>query len=49
MWLVDAEGSQAGKYDVDAQGSQGVQVGDDNIQNNTFMAPPAQPPPGAVV
>jgi hypothetical protein len=47
MWLVDAEGSHAGKYEVDAQGSQGVQVGDNNTQNNTFMAAAGQPAPGA--
>lgn len=44
MQLIDAAGSQAGKYDVDTRGSQGVQVGDHNVQNNTF-AP--QPAPGA--
>jgi hypothetical protein len=47
MWLVDAEGSQAGKYDVDVHDGQGVQVGDNNVQNNTFMAPVAPPTPGA--
>jgi hypothetical protein len=41
MWLVDAEGSQTGKYDVDVQGGQGFQVGDYNVQHNTFMAPGA--------
>jgi len=40
MGLVDAAGSQAGKYAVVVQGSQGVQVGDRNVQHNTFGAPP---------
>lgn len=40
MRLVDEAGSRAGKYAVDVQGSQGVQVGDSNIQHNTFSAPP---------
>ncbi len=46
MQLIDAAGSQAGKYDVDAQGSQGVQVGDHNIQHNTFTGPAVQPASG---
>lgn len=41
MALVDAAGSQAGKYLVDVRGGQGVQVGDHNTQSNTFTAPPA--------
>lgn len=40
MSLIDAEGTQSGKYKVDVRGSQGVQVGDGNTQNNTFMAAP---------
>ena len=36
MALVDAAGSQSGKYTVDVRGSQGVQVGDHNTQTNTF-------------
>jgi hypothetical protein len=40
MRLVDEAGSRGGKYAVDVQGSQGVQVGDSNIQYNTFNAPP---------
>jgi hypothetical protein len=44
MRMVDAEGSQASKYDVDAHGDEG---GDNNIQNSTFMAPAAQPTPVA--
>jgi len=36
MALVDAAGSAAGKYQVVVHGSQGVQVGDHNIQHNTF-------------
>lgn len=38
--LVDQAGTQAGKYRVDAQGAQGVQVGDHNTQSNTFTSPP---------
>jgi hypothetical protein len=34
--LVDAAGSQSGKYTVTIEGSRGVQVGDHNIQTNTF-------------
>lgn len=40
MRLVDEAGSRAGKYAVDVHGSQGVQVGDSNIQHNAFNAPP---------
>src|SRR5438876_494063 len=40
MSLVDEAGSRAGKYAVDLRGAQGVQVGDQNIQHNTFNAPP---------
>jgi hypothetical protein len=40
MSLLDAGGSQAGKYDVAVSGSQGVQVGDGNFQRNTFGATP---------
>jgi uncharacterized protein YfaP (DUF2135 family) len=36
MSLVDAAGSQSGKYAVTVSGSQGVQVGDHNTQTNTF-------------
>ena len=36
MSLVDAAGSQSGKYVVDVRGAQGVQVGDRNTQTNTF-------------
>jgi len=42
MRMVDPGGSQAGKYDVDAQGNQD---GHNDVQNNTFMAPAAQPVP----
>ena len=37
--LIDAAGTQAGKYAMDVQGSQGVQIGDHNKQHNTFSAP----------
>jgi hypothetical protein len=40
MRLIDAEGSQFGKYNVDARGSQGVLIGDGSVQNNTFMPAP---------
>lgn len=39
MALLDAAGSQEGKYRVDVRGAQGVQVGDDNTQTNTFTPP----------
>jgi hypothetical protein len=38
MRLIDAEGTQAGKYEVDVDGSHGVQIGDHNVQHNTFIA-----------
>jgi len=40
MKLVDEAGSRAGRYVVDVRGSQGVQIGDYNVQHNTFSAPP---------
>jgi hypothetical protein len=40
MALADPTGSQAGKYLVDLRGAQGTQVGDHNIQHNTFSTPP---------
>lgn len=39
MRLIDAEGTQAGKYQVDARGGQGVQIGGYNVQHNTFITP----------
>jgi hypothetical protein len=39
MRLVDAPGWRAGKYVVDVRDSQGVQVGDQNTQHNTFSDP----------
>ena len=36
MSLLDAAGTQSGKYTVTIEGSQGVQVGDHNTQTNTF-------------
>jgi RIP homotypic interaction motif len=36
MALLDAAGSRLGKYLVNVSGSQGVQIGDHNIQHNTF-------------
>jgi ElaB/YqjD/DUF883 family membrane-anchored ribosome-binding protein len=36
MTLLDAKGSQAGKYAVNAQNSQGAQIGDGNTQANYF-------------
>jgi hypothetical protein len=40
MWLVDETGARAGRYTVDVQGAQGVQIGDRNTQYNEFSAPP---------
>jgi hypothetical protein len=40
MELLDSEGSSAGKYRVEVSGSQGVQIGDGNVQTNTFSPPP---------
>jgi hypothetical protein len=34
--LLDPAGTRAGKYIVDLHGARGVQVGDHNIQTNTF-------------
>lgn len=34
--LVDPHGMRAGKYQVDARHAKGVQVGEHNIQTNTF-------------
>jgi RIP homotypic interaction motif len=36
MELVDGPGSRAGKYDVTIKDSAAVQIGDRNIQVNTF-------------
>jgi hypothetical protein len=36
MALLDEAGSRGGKYTVDVRGAQGVQVGDQNTQHNTF-------------
>lgn len=38
--IVDPEGARAGRYVVDARGSQGVQIGDHGTQTNTFGTPP---------
>jgi hypothetical protein len=43
MRLVDEAGSRSGKYVVAVRGSQGVQVGDHNVQTNTFGPRPALP------
>ncbi len=43
MALLDEAGSQAGKYNVDLRGAQGVQVGDGNQQINVFGAGPDAP------
>ena len=40
MRLVDEDGFKAGKYQVDARGSQGVVVGDHAHQRNMFGTPP---------
>jgi hypothetical protein len=39
MNLIDTQGSRAGKYAVNVRASQGVQVGDHNVQHNTFNNP----------
>jgi hypothetical protein len=36
MDLIDQAGAKAGKYNVTFTGSKGVQIGDGNIQTNTF-------------
>lgn len=41
MSLVDEAGSESGKYVVTTRDSQGVQVGDRNLQTNTFEAGPS--------
>jgi hypothetical protein len=41
MSLVDEAGSRAGKYAVTVRDSQGVQVGDHNMQTNIFGPRPA--------
>ncbi|MFD8008458.1 hypothetical protein [Streptomyces mirabilis] len=40
MALLDAEGTRAGRYQVDARGAQGVQIGDHGTQSNVFHTPP---------
>jgi hypothetical protein len=40
MALLDEEGLRAGKYNVDVDCAQGVQVGDGNKQVNVFTIPP---------
>jgi hypothetical protein len=34
--LVDEAGSRSGKYNVSVHGGRGVQIGDHNVQTNTF-------------
>jgi hypothetical protein len=36
MSLFDTDGAKAGRYQVDARGAQGVQIGDHGTQTNTF-------------
>ena len=38
MALIDVTGTRASKYAVDVRDSQGVQIGDQNVQHNTFTA-----------
>ncbi|MFD8081614.1 hypothetical protein ACFV4F_07940 [Kitasatospora sp. NPDC059722] len=38
--LLDAAGTEAGRYQVDARGAQGVQIGDHGNQSNVFNGPP---------
>ncbi|MGZ4666524.1 MAG: hypothetical protein ACXV5Q_16195 [Frankiaceae bacterium] len=42
MALLDAAGSQAGKYQIDARYAQGAQFGEHNVQTNTFTGPVRQ-------
>ena len=37
--LADEAGRRAGKYTVDVRGTQGVQIGDHNRQDNVFKGP----------
>jgi hypothetical protein len=37
--LTDPAGTSGGKYQVDAHDARGVQVGDHNVQHNTFSSP----------
>jgi hypothetical protein len=39
MRLADEAGYRSGKYNVDARGAAGVQVGDHNTQHNAFGSP----------
>jgi hypothetical protein len=39
LQLADEAGWQAGKYKVEISASQGVQVGDNNLQHNVFTTP----------
>jgi hypothetical protein len=41
---LDPAGDRAGKYTVDLRGAQGSQIGDHNVQTNTFSAPPSPAP-----
>lgn len=40
MELLDSTGAATGRYQVDARGAQGVQIGDHGTQTNTFGGPP---------
>lgn len=40
MAELDPAGGRAGQYTVDLRGVQGSQIGDHNVQTNTFSAPP---------
>lgn len=42
MGLIDEAGSRAGKYAIQVQRSQGVQVGDHNTQHNVFGVQPGR-------
>lgn len=49
-YLVELSGNppispEAGKYEVDSRDSQGVQVGDNNVQHNVFISPAPQSQP----
>ncbi len=42
LGLTDPAGSRQGRYQVLVTGSQGVMVGDHNVQHNQFGAPPGR-------
>jgi len=45
--VTDSTPSKETKYDIDSRNSQGVQIGDNNVQNNFFTMPASQPIPNS--